>query len=99
MLACQSLGTGEYCSQGSNYAYELVHGPQEFAGIGISLVSTVVLASGPWQVVGPDGGDARSLAYDARNPDHMLLGTSTGQLFVSNDGGHRLGAFRALGRR
>jgi photosystem II stability/assembly factor-like uncharacterized protein len=65
--------------------------------LAISLVSTAVLASGPWQVVGPDGGDARSLAYDAKNPDHMLLGTSTGQLFVSNDGGHNWAHFARLG--
>jgi photosystem II stability/assembly factor-like uncharacterized protein len=50
-------------------------------------LSTALLASGPWQVLGPDGGDARSLAYDAHNPDHILLGTSTGQMFTSNDGG------------
>jgi photosystem II stability/assembly factor-like uncharacterized protein len=50
-------------------------------------MSTALLASGPWQVLGPDGGDARSLAYDAHNPDHILLGTSTGQMFSSNDGG------------
>jgi photosystem II stability/assembly factor-like uncharacterized protein len=53
----------------------------------VSLLSTALLASGPWQVLGPDGGDARSLAYDAHNPDHILLGTSTGQMFSSNDGG------------
>src|SRR5258708_23473016 len=55
--------------------------------LAISLLSTALLASGPWQVVGPDGGDARSLAYDAHNPDHILLGTSTGQMFSSDDPG------------
>ena len=55
--------------------------------LAVSLLSTALLASGPWQVLGPDGGDARSLAYDAHNPDHILLGTSTGQMFTSNDGG------------
>ena len=55
--------------------------------LAISLLSTALLASGPWQVLGPDGGDARSLAYDAHNPDHILLGTSTGQMFASNDAG------------
>src|SRR5208282_4220849 len=55
--------------------------------LAISLFSTALLASGPWQVLGPDGGDARSLAYDARNPDHILLGTSSGQMFTSNDAG------------
>ncbi|MBI1740273.1 MAG: hypothetical protein HYR57_05270, partial [Candidatus Koribacter versatilis] len=48
--------------------------------LAFGLVSTALLASGSWQVLGPDGGDARSLAYDSHNPDHMLLGTSTGQL-------------------
>ena len=47
--------------------------------LAVSLFSTALMASGPWQVMGPDGGDARSLAYDAHNPDHILLGTSTGR--------------------
>jgi len=55
--------------------------------LAVVFMSTALLASGPWQVLGPDGGDARSLAYDAHNPDHVFLGTSTGQMFVSNDGG------------
>lgn len=65
--------------------------------LALSLVSTALLASGSWQVLGPDGGDARSLAYDSHNPDHMLLGTSTGQLFVSNDGGKSWARFARLG--
>ncbi len=55
--------------------------------LAIGLLSTVLMASGPWQVMGPDGGDARSLAYDAQNPNHILLGTSTGQMFSSEDAG------------
>ncbi len=65
--------------------------------VAFSLVSTALLASGSWQVLGPDGGDARSLAYDSHNPDHMLLGTSTGQLFASNDAGHSWSRFARLG--
>ena len=65
--------------------------------LAFSLVSTALLASGSWQVLGPDGGDARSLAYDSHNPDHMLLGTSTGQLFVSQDGGRSWARFARLG--
>jgi hypothetical protein len=61
------------------------------------LLSTALLASGPWQVLGPDGGDARSLAYDAHNPDHILLGTSTGQMFSSNDGGRTWSRLARLG--
>ncbi|MFY9673658.1 MAG: YCF48-related protein [Terriglobales bacterium] len=60
-------------------------------------MSTALFASGPWQVLGPDGGDARSLAYDAHNPDHIFLGTSTGQMFVSNDGGHNWSRLAHLG--
>jgi photosystem II stability/assembly factor-like uncharacterized protein len=62
-----------------------------------SLFSTALFASGPWQVMGPDGGDARSLAYDAQNPDHILLGTSTGQMFTSNDAGHSWSRLARLG--
>ncbi|MGB9235456.1 MAG: transcriptional regulator [Terriglobales bacterium] len=56
--------------------------------LAVTFFTTTLFASGPWQVLGPDGGDARSLAYDAHNPDHVFLGTSTGQMFTSNDGGH-----------
>jgi photosystem II stability/assembly factor-like uncharacterized protein len=65
--------------------------------LAIVFMSTALLASGPWQVLGPDGGDARSLAYDAHNPDHVFLGTSTGQMFVSNDGGHSWARLAHLG--
>jgi photosystem II stability/assembly factor-like uncharacterized protein len=65
--------------------------------LAVSLLSTALLASGPWQVLGPDGGDARSLAYDATNPDHILLGTSTGQMFASNDAGHTWSRLARLG--
>jgi photosystem II stability/assembly factor-like uncharacterized protein len=61
------------------------------------FLSTALLAAGPWQVLGPDGGDARSLAYDAHNPDHILLGTSTGQMFGSNDGGRTWSRLARLG--
>jgi len=65
--------------------------------LAVTLLSTALLASGPWQVLGPDGGDARSLAYDAHNPDHVLLGTSTGQMFTSNDAGHTWSRLARLG--
>jgi photosystem II stability/assembly factor-like uncharacterized protein len=65
--------------------------------LAVSLLSTALLASGPWQVLGPDGGDARSLAYDAHNPDHVLLGTSTGQMFTSNDAGRTWSRLARLG--
>ncbi len=65
--------------------------------IAVTLMTTALMASGPWQVVGPDGGDARSLAYDAHNPDHILLGTSTGQMFTSIDAGRTWSRLARLG--
>jgi len=65
--------------------------------LAVTFLSTALLASGPWQVLGPDGGDARSLAYDAHNPDHILLGTSTGQMFASNDAGATWSRLARLG--
>jgi photosystem II stability/assembly factor-like uncharacterized protein len=50
-----------------------------------------------WAVLGPDGGDVRSLAYDPHNPDRVLLGTSTGVIFVSEDSGHNWSRFAKLG--
>jgi len=47
----------------------------------------VCAASSEWNMLGPDGGDARALAYDPQNPDHIFLGTMAGKLFFSRDGG------------
>ncbi|MFZ0479956.1 MAG: YCF48-related protein [Terriglobales bacterium] len=68
-----------------------------FLILAVCVLSSVLLASGPWQVIGPEGGDARSLAYDAHNPDHIYLGTSTGQMFSSNDGGRTWSRLAHLG--
>ncbi|HYD16651.1 MAG TPA: transcriptional regulator [Candidatus Nanoarchaeia archaeon] len=51
------------------------------------LLLIAPVASAQWISLGPDGGDARSLAFDPQNPDHILLGTAAGQLFESRDGG------------
>ena len=53
--------------------------------------------AGQWSVLGPDGGDVRSLAYDPQNPDRVFLGTSTGVIFVSDNGGHNWSRFAKLG--
>jgi photosystem II stability/assembly factor-like uncharacterized protein len=50
-----------------------------------------------WIPLGPDGGDARSLSYDPQNPDHILLGTSSGQLYKSTDGGRSWSRFARVG--
>jgi photosystem II stability/assembly factor-like uncharacterized protein len=51
----------------------------------------------PWTAIGPHGGDVRSLAYDPHNPDRIFLGTSSGRLFVSADGGGSWSRFAHLG--
>ena len=49
------------------------------------------------QTIGPEGGDARAFAYDPQNPDHILLSTSAGQMFSSNDGGKSWSRFARIG--
>ncbi len=53
--------------------------------------------AGQWTALGPDGGDVRSLTFDPKNPDHIFLGTSTGEIFVSSDAGHNWSRFAHLG--
>ncbi len=53
--------------------------------------------AGQWTVLGPDGGDVRSLAYDPHNPNRVLLGTSTGVIFESENAGHDWVRFAHLG--
>jgi photosystem II stability/assembly factor-like uncharacterized protein len=64
----------------------------------LMLASTAAFAGNrQWTVLGPDGGDVRSLAYDPHNPSRVFLGTSTGVIFVSEDGGHNWSRFAKLG--
>jgi len=65
------------------------------------LMLATVCAAGAgtrqWAVLGPDGGDVRSLAYDPQDPNRVFLGTSTGVIFLSEDGGHNWSRFAKLG--
>src|ERR1700690_749366 len=63
----------------------------------LALCCTSAAGAGQWTALGPDGGDVRSLAYDPQNPDHIFLGTSTGSLFSSTDGGKNWSKFAHLG--
>src|SRR5438105_14257142 len=65
--------------------------------LAITLACSMSLWAGQWTVLGPDGGDVRSLSYDPKNPDHVYLGTSTGSIFVSEDSGHNWTRFAHLG--
>lgn len=63
----------------------------------IVLCLSAAANAGQWTVLGPDGGDVRSLSYDPQNPEHIYLGTSTGELFFSMNGGHSWSRFAHLG--
>jgi photosystem II stability/assembly factor-like uncharacterized protein len=60
----------------------------------LSIAGTFVhSASVPWSAVGPDGGDARSIAAIPADPRHLFLGTTNSWIYESTDGGtswHRL---------
>ncbi|MBI2815395.1 MAG: transcriptional regulator [Acidobacteria bacterium] len=51
------------------------------------LLIAVSSARAEWTLVGPFGGDVRSLTADPQEPDRLYLGTRTGQIFVSQDAG------------
>lgn len=70
------------------------------AVLGLSVLVAGSSAAAPksdWTLIGPDGGNVRSLAYDPSDPNRMLLGTSAGELFMSADGGNSWTPFAHLG--
>ena len=65
--------------------------------IGVVLALAVSVQAANWRALGPNGGDVRSLTFDPRNPDRILLGTSSSKLFVSPDNGANWSRFAQLG--
>jgi photosystem II stability/assembly factor-like uncharacterized protein len=53
----------------------------------ILLFSLTLFAQQPWVPVGPDGGDVRTLTMDPHAPSRVLLTTSAGMVFESQNGG------------
>lgn len=52
------------------------------------IVILIPAAMAQWKPIGPEGGDVRALVYDPSNPNRIILGTSAGQLYLSEDGGN-----------
>lgn len=57
---------------------------------GIISINSPVVPGGydrMWQMTGPFGGDVTVLSIDPKNADHILIGSSDGQIYRSTDGG------------
>ena len=52
-----------------------------------------------WLPFGPDGGDARSFAADPHDHSHLYLGTLTGWMYESHDGGGTWKRLASVGQR
>ncbi len=64
----------------------------------VLLLAVNFASASTWKELGPDGGDARSLAFDPHNPDRILLGTSSGQLYLSDDRGKSWSRLAQIGK-
>jgi photosystem II stability/assembly factor-like uncharacterized protein len=62
------------------------------------FAQTGTLPSSSWISVGPDGGDVRTLSADPANPQRILLGTSAGQIYQSDDAGKTWQRFVRIGK-
>jgi photosystem II stability/assembly factor-like uncharacterized protein len=51
------------------------------------LLASSAFAASSWVPVGPEGGDARAFAADPVDPSHLYLGTVSGWMYESRDGG------------
>jgi len=65
--------------------------------LGVVTLLTVSSMYAAQPTMGPEGGDVRTFAYDPQNPDHILLSTSAGQMFSSNDNGKTWSRFAHIG--
>lgn len=66
-----------------------------FAAVGCAFAQN---PHSTWISVGPDGGDVRSLSYDPANPNRILLGTSAGQVYQSQDAGKTWARYVRIGK-
>ena len=72
-------------------------------GLGVSIVLGGMISAMAhaiaWFPMGPFGGDARSFAADPFDPKHLYLGTETGWLYESHDGGDSWSRVSQIGKR
>lgn len=68
-------------------------------GLIFLLCSSPPATAVPWFPFGPDGGSARSFAMDPRDPKHLYLGTETGWVYESRDGGKAWKRISRIDRR
>ncbi len=65
----------------------------------LASIGTVAHAQSSWMPYGPDGGDARSFASDPSDHNHIYLGTVSGTIFDTHDGGQTWKRLASVGRR
>src|SRR5437773_2644236 len=59
------------------------------SALALCALAPLGAAAESWSPAGPWGGDVRSLAADSRYPQAVYLGTSSGLLYRSDDGGRQ----------
>jgi photosystem II stability/assembly factor-like uncharacterized protein len=65
----------------------------------IAALSSPALAQNRWLPYGPDGGDARAFATDPHDHNHIYLGTVSGTIYDSHDGGQSWQRLAVVGKR
>ena len=63
------------------------------------IFSCLGLNAATWLPIGPYGGDARSFSADPNDSSHMYLGTATGWIYESHDGGASWSRLASIGKR
>ncbi|SEC53905.1 WD40/YVTN/BNR-like repeat-containing protein [Terriglobus roseus] len=65
----------------------------------LATLSSAAIAQNRWLPYGPDGGDARSFATDPHDHNHIYLGTVSGTIYDSHDGGQSWKRLAVVGKR
>ncbi|NYF51828.1 WD40/YVTN/BNR-like repeat-containing protein [Tunturiibacter gelidoferens] len=63
------------------------------------VISCLQLHAASWLPYGPDGGDARAFAIDPHDHSHLYLGTATGWMYESRNGGGDWKRLSWIGKR